>query len=232
MLYVHEVHHVRGAKEEAFEALYRDQWMPMLARGGEGRLLWYCSHAHGSGPAYNVVTITAMRDADSWGQLAARVQKGDLSGWARELDELRHDVTAKILLPVAWSPMQDVDLDSVPADGSTHELSLYMEDTGWPHVAIDDYVGFWETGYYLPMRDRGATLLDIQAVFQVAFGTGRHKEAILMQKITSDEGLLKLLTTETPRQFRAPGQFMHDALAYRDRWESKLLRTASWSPLY
>jgi hypothetical protein len=53
-----------------------------------------------------------------------------------------------------------------------------------------------------------------------------------MQKIVSHEGLLALLTTETPPELRAPGQFMHEALAFRDRWESKLLRTSSWSPLW
>jgi hypothetical protein len=29
---------------------------------------------------------------------------------------------------------------------------------------------------------------------------------------------------------RAPGTWMHDALQLRDRWESKLLRTTTWSP--
>jgi hypothetical protein len=231
MLFLHEVHHVRGAKEEEFEAAYRDVWMPTLAKSGEGRLLWYCNHAHGSGPAYNIVTITAVRDGSAWEELASRVQGGDLAQWSRELDEMRHDLQSKIMVPVPWSPMQELELDTVPADGSTHELSIYMEDTGWPHAAVDDYVSFWERSYYLPMREH-PSLLDIQAVFQIAFGTGRHKEAVLMQKITNEEGLLRLLTTEVPKQFRAPGQFMYDALAYRDRWESKLLRTSSWSPFY
>jgi hypothetical protein len=75
-------------------------------------------------------------------------------------------------------------------------------------------------------------MLDIQAVFQSAFGAGRRKEAILMQKIADHNALLHLLTTEVPLQYRAPGQFMHEALAYRDRWESRLLRTSVWSPLH
>ena len=232
MLFLHEVHHVRGAKEEEFERAYRDAWMPALAKSGEGRLLWYCNHAHGSGPAYNVVTITAISDGSAWEELAGRVQRGDLAEWARELDEMRHDLQSKIMLPVPWTPMQEIDLESVPTDVAAHELSLFMEDTGWPHAAVNDYVSFWETHYYLPMRERAGSLLDIQAAFQVAFGTGRHKEAVLMQKITNEKGLLSLLTTETPKQFRVPGQFMHDALAYRDRWESKLLRASAWSPLY
>jgi hypothetical protein len=232
MLFVHEVHEVRGAREDEFEAAYRDQWMPLLAKGDQARLLWYCVQAHGSGPAYNVVTITAVRDGAAWGELAERTQRGDLRQWARDLDELRHGVRSKVLLPVTWSPLQEVDFHIVPVDGADHELSIYMEDTGWPHAPVDDYVAFWETGYYKPMREHGGSLLDIQAVFQVAFGTGAHKEAILMQKITSDEGLLRLLTTEMPKKFRGPGQFMYEALSYRDRWESKLLRTSSWSPLF
>ena len=206
--------------------------MPVLAGGGEARLLWYCRQAHGSGPAYNVVTVTAVRDGGAWEELAGRVQRGDLRRWVRDLDELRHGVRSKILVPVEWSPMQEVDLDSVPADGSVHEPSLYMEDTGWPHAALDDYVAFWEVAYYGPMRERSGSLLDVQAAFQIAFGTGAHKEAVLMQKVTSHQGLLQLLSTETPSRLRRPGQFMHDALGYRDRWESKLLRTVEWSPLY
>ncbi|MGH9028921.1 MAG: hypothetical protein ACRDV4_04825 [Acidimicrobiales bacterium] len=232
MIFVHEVHEVRGTREEEFEAAYRETWMPALAKGDEGRLLWYCHHAHGSGPAYNIVTITALRDGAAWEELAGRFQRGDLREWARKVDELRHGVRSKLLLQVPWSPMQDLSLDSVPVDGATHELSIYMEDTGWPHAAVDDYIAFWEKGYYLPMRERGVTLLDIQAVFQSAFGSGMHKEAVLMQKITSETGLMRLLTTETPAALRAPGQFMYEALSYRDRWESKLLRTSDWSPLY
>ena len=232
MLFLHEVHHVKGAAEEEFEAAFRDEWMPVMAQGDGARLLWYCNHAHGSGPAYNVVTITALRDGAAWEDLARRVQRGDLQKWARRVDELRHDVRGKLLFGVSWSPMGELALESVPTDGATHELSLYMEDTGWPHAAVDDYVEFWGTGYYEPMKERAAGLLDIQAVFQVAFGTGRRKEAILMQKIVSDRVLLHLLTHDTDPEHRKPGQFMYDALAYRDQWESKLLRTSSWSPLY
>jgi len=31
---------------------------------------------------------------------------------------------------------------------------------------------------------------------------------------------------------KQPGTFMHDALEVRDQWESRLLRTSSWSPLF
>jgi hypothetical protein len=53
-----------------------------------------------------------------------------------------------------------------------------------------------------------------------------------MQRIVNNDALMHLLTTEVPARYRRPGQFMHEALAYRDRWESKLLRTSAWSPFY
>jgi hypothetical protein len=232
VLFVHEVHSVRGAFEDAFEQAMHDGWMSTLAKGGDARLLWYCVQAHGTGLAYQVVTITAVRDGEAWERLAGRIRSGDLQVWAGHMDELRHRVDAKLLLPVRWSPMQEIEFDEVPTDGSTHEPSLYMEDTGWPDAALDEYIDFWESGYFEPMRSRLGSMLDIQAVFQPAFGSGRRKEAILMQRITNHKALMHLLTTEIAPTLRAPGQFMHEALSYRDRWESRLLRTCPWSPLF
>lgn len=232
MLLLHEVHHVRGQAEDDFEAAFRDGWMNTLAASDDARLLWFLHHAHGSGPAYHVVTITALRDGAAWERLVLRIHDGDLRQWAREVDELRHGVVGKLMVPVSWSPMQELDLAAVPTGGVEHELSIYMEDTGWPHAPIDDYVAFWETHYYGPMREQASALLDIQAVFRTAFGTGRRKEAVLMQKVVNHQALLGLLTTEVPQAMRRPGAFMHDALQYRDQWESKLLRTSAWSPLY
>ncbi len=121
MLFMHEVHTVRGRAEDDFEAAFRDGWMPMLGTGDDARLLWYTNHAHGSGPAYTVVTVTAVRDGTAWERLALRIQKGDLRKWMRDLDELRHDVDAKLLVPLAWSPLKDVDFDDVPTDGREHD---------------------------------------------------------------------------------------------------------------
>ena len=77
MLFMHEVHKVRGRAEDEFEAAFRDGWMPTLGAGDDARLLWYANHAHGSGPAYTVVTVTAVRDGAAWERLALRIQKGD-----------------------------------------------------------------------------------------------------------------------------------------------------------
>jgi hypothetical protein len=234
MLFMHETHEVIGAREDEFEAAIRDSWMPMLAKDDDCRLLWYLNHVHGTGPSYNVVTITAARDAAAWERLAERIRAGDLREWMADLDQLRYDVRGKLLRLVPWSPMQDLDLSAVPSDGTVHELVLYMEDTGWPHAPIDDYIRYWGEDYapMLAAAPPGRRLLEIQACFQGAHGAGRRREGILMQKIHSYERLLELLTREVPPERRGPGSYMAEALRYRDQWCSRMLRTSAWSPLH
>jgi hypothetical protein len=237
MLFVHEVHQVVGAKEDEFENAYREGWMPTLAKDDDARLLWYANHAHGSGLAYNVVTITGVRDGAAWERLARRLQSGDLQDWVREVDTYRHDVRGKILVPVYWSRIQEVDFADVPSDPhAEHDLSLFMEDTGWPYSSLDDYIRMWDELYSQPLlrnaEGRGQVTIDIQACFQVAHGTGMRREAVLWQRIADPNTVLHLLTHDTAPEHRAPGTYMHDALEYRDQWESRLLRTSKWSPLY
>ena len=236
MLFIHEVHEVAGAKEDEFEAAFRDGWMPMLAAGDDARLLWYMNHAHGSGASYNVVTMTGVRDGAAWDRLAQRIQSGDLRDWSHEVDSYRHDVTAKTLLPVHWSPIQEVDFATVPTDGREHELHLFMEDTGWPTSSLDEYIQAWDDIYRQPLLayadDMRAIPIDIQACFQVAHGSHLRREAMLWQYIPDPETVAHLITTELPIERRLPGTYMYDALAFRDQWKSRLLRTASWSPLY
>jgi hypothetical protein len=235
MLLLHEVHQVVGAREEEFEAAYRDGWMPELAVGNDARLLYFLHHAHGTGRAYNVVTLTAVRDGGAWERLASRLHDGDLHHWASDVDKLRHSVRAKALVPVPWSPVQDVELSAVPTSGD-HELTLFMEDTAWPHEGmLDEYLEAVRTKY-APMlaegRRAGRSLLELQAVLRPAWGTGGWREVVLWQKVVEPKGITALVSTEVPPEFRAPGTWMHDALEVRDDWESKLLRTAAWSPLH
>lgn len=234
MLFLHEVHEVKGKCEDDFESAMRDGWMRVLAEGNEARLLYYAHQAHGSGKSYQVVTLTAIADGAAWERLAQRIQSGDLQKSMRELDELRRDVTGKILMPVYWSPLQEVDLMTVPTDAREHELSLFMEDTGWPYSSLDDYIRMWDVDYYqiLSKYPSDRMLLDIQACFQIAHGTHQRREAILWQKIVNHDALLSLLANETPAEHKGAGSYMQKALEYRDDWQSRLLRTSSWSPLY
>ena len=86
MLLVHEVHRVAGEKEEAFEAAFRDELMPALASADGCRLLWFLRLAHGSGPAYTVVTdhrLPRRRGVGGPGRARPRRRPGGLVGEGR-----------------------------------------------------------------------------------------------------------------------------------------------------
>lgn len=233
MLYLHETHSVIGRAEDDFEEAFRgpDGFMARLAGSGDARLLWYLEHTHGTGPAYTVVTITAVRDGAAWERVADRVRSGDLRQWVGAVDRLRHDSVAKLLAPLPWSDLQEVDLAGVPVEPASHAPVLFMEDTANPHEGmIHDYI---ETAgrQYAPSLRRPNPLLEMVAAFQPAFGAGRRREVVLWQRVADEQALLRLLTTVLPRQMKEPGTWMHDALEVRDTWTSRLLRTSEWSPL-
>jgi hypothetical protein len=233
MLLLHELHTVAGRYEDDFEAAYRDGYLKALADGDEARLLYYLKLAHGTGRAYHVVTITGLRDGNAYEQLARRVQTGDLRGWAADLDRLRHEVKGKLMLPVDWSPMCDIDLTTVPTDARTHEPALYMEDSAWPYESkLDTYLEKARTHYAPSLEEKSErSLLTLLGVFQAALGAPRRREVVLWQRVDFPDRLPALFTRELPAQVKGRGTWMHDALEVRDDWESRLLRSAAWSPL-
>jgi hypothetical protein len=174
-----------------------------------------------------------LRDGAAYERLAGRVQAGDLRSWAADIDGMRHEVRGKLLLPVDWSPMRDIDLASVPVEGVDHDPVLYMEDSAWPHEAmLDTYLEKARTHYAPSLEQRTErSLLTLLAVFQAALGAPRRREVILWQRVDFPDRLPGLFTRELPAHVKGPGTWMHDALEVRDDWESRLLRSASWSPL-
>ncbi|HEY3724988.1 MAG TPA: hypothetical protein VGN59_16680 [Acidimicrobiia bacterium] len=236
MLFVHEIHRVMGLHEDEFEDEYRTGWMPRLAETGDARLLYFMRLAHGTGRAYNMITLTGITDGAAWERLLARIRTGDLRSWAAKVDGLRHDVTSKVLVPVEWSPLQSIDFANVPTGGDEHDATLFMEDTAWPHEGkMDDYLTAARDNYAPSLaegRHGGRSLLELQAVLTPAWGTSaRRREVILWQRVMKPAGITGLVMSEIPAEHRAPGTWMHDALEVRDDWESRLLRTATWSPL-
>jgi hypothetical protein len=236
MLFVHEIHRVMGRHEDEFEAEYRTAWMPKLAENTDARLLYFAKLAHGTGRAYNMITVTAVADGAAWERLATRLRFGDLREWVARIDTMRHDVTSKILMPTEWSPLQDVDFENVPTEGVEHDPTLFMEDTAWPHEGKwEDYLKAARDNYAPSLaegRHGGRSLLELQAVFTPAWGaSARRREVILWQRVMKPAGITPLVMSEIPAEHRAPGTWMHDALEVRDDWESRLLRTVDWSPI-
>jgi hypothetical protein len=182
-----------------------------------------------------VVTLTAFPDATAYDRLRHRIEHGDLQKWAVMVDDLRHDVDGKFLVPLPWSVTQEVDLAAVPTTGVDHEPVLYMEDTVWPYEGrIEDYVeraGSHYAAWMASTEHAPEAMLRIEAAYRTAFGSGRRREIVLTQRIIRPERVFQLLTAEMAPEHTRPGTWMHDGLEYRDRWQSRLLRSARWSPL-
>ena len=232
MLFVHEVHKVVGKSAARFEEAYRDEWMPALGSGADARLLWYFDLAHGSGLAYRAVTVTAVADGDAWARLAERVARGDLQDWARRLDSVEHESQARIMAPLEWSPSIGQLVD-VPTEPGEHEPTMYMEDTMWPFPGkVHDYIREAGGHYRRTLGAEGSQVqMSIELALQTMPGAGRYPEVTLMQRLASLPPLIGLLTHDIPPQVTQPGSWMHEALELRDQWRSRLLRTATWSPL-
>jgi len=222
MIFVHEVHDVGGGKMAEYGEAVRTRWPRVVGEPGQARLLWYWELAHGTGASYQAVSLTAVRDWAAWGDLTARA-----ADWRREVAPLLREVTAKILLPAPWSPLADADLASEPAAREVDRPALYLHDTGWPFAGqLDAYVTALGD-VYLP-QIRQTRMISVVGCWTVAPGTGRHHEVVLLQRIEDWARFSELLARG--EQGAQRGGWMVEGLRYRDRWESKLLRCAPWSP--
>jgi hypothetical protein len=223
MLYLHETHEIIGGKMGEFEAVLREQWQPAVERSGLGRMRWFWHHTHGTGPSYHAITLTEIADWKAWGELVdARARSDGFAKWNRDVWQSRREVTSKLLQPASWSPpLPEPSAPDAP-------VTLYLHDTGWPYSGkLDDYVHALGTIYYPQVKH--SQMITVEACWTTCWGSGRFHEVVLLQKIHNWEAFSHLLTDgERPSR---PGDWMQEGLKYRDRWESKLLRTASWSPM-
>jgi len=107
---------------------------------------------------------------------------------------------------------------------------LYMEDTMWPFPGRRaDYLQAAGT-HYSALLNRPESLLDIVLATETALGAGARPEVCLLQRVKDPKRIIDLLATPIAPERRQPGTWMHDALALRDQWRSRLLRTSRWSP--
>ena len=228
MIFLHEIHEVVAGRMDDFESLVRTELRRWLEARGEARLCWFWDHTHGTGPSYQAVSLTAVRDWATWGALVERARgDGQLAEWRRRVAEVRRDVVQKMLIPTDWSPLQTVDLDAPSADRTTDSPTMYLHDTGWPFPGkLESYTA--ALGAVFHTQAQQSRMISIEACWTVAPGTGRHHEVVLLQKIVDWDRCAQLLTRGESGQQR--GGWMVEGLRYRDRWESKLLRCARWSP--
>jgi hypothetical protein len=124
-------------------------------------------------------------------------------------------------------------LSAVPVDAVDHEPVLYMEDTMWPFPGkIRAYIEASGTIYQKALQAPSSQMhMSIQLALQTLPGAGRYPEVTLLQQLSELPPLIRLLTNDPPPAVMSPGSWMHEALELRDQWQSRILRSARWSPL-
>ena len=231
MIYLHETHEVIGGKMDDFSEAMRDQWKPMIEKDDLARVLWFWRVPHGTNVSYQAISITAVKDWQAWGTIVDRmVGQSEWKSWDKDACQYRRDVVSKILLPNPRSPLQEVDFSSVGSQEDDELPSLYLHDTGWPYPGLmEEYIDALHRVLEPQMAAVQPPVIMATAGWRTCPGTGRFHEAIILSKIYNFELFSFIITIGEPPAH--PGEWMLEGLKYRDRWESKLVRTDKWSPL-
>ena len=149
MLFLHETHEIIGGQTAAFEAAVRDQWRPLIEAKGTARLLWFWHLTHGTGPRYQAVSITAVRDWAAWGAIDRRdAQRGGWREWLGQVldaaprgDEQAPAADAVVAAAVGRSRRA--------AARRRRRRRSILHDTGWPHPGkLDAYVAALGSVFY------------------------------------------------------------------------------------
>jgi hypothetical protein len=127
VLFIHDVHALIGEREFDFEDAVRDGYVSAVA-DDDTRFLLYGSSTHGSGDAYIIVTVTAVRDGAAFDRLVQRLRYGDLADWATKVEAMRYGLTSTLLVATDWSPLS-LELEAIPTEPSEQPVTLLREDT-------------------------------------------------------------------------------------------------------
>jgi hypothetical protein len=218
MLFIHDIHAVIGEHEFDFEDAVRGEYAPAVAEDG-ARLLWYLHATHGAGEAYSMVTLTAVRDGAAWERLVQRLRYGDLATWREKVDAMRYASTSTLLVQVPWSPLGEVDLDSVPAaEGPERDVVVLREDTlHGPGIATT----------VEPAAPTAEAVLTCAAAFTPALGDGSTLQ--VLHRVAPRSRWTPAFGLDTGWD-DWPGS-LTTGLPDGTRRSTRMLRTTPWSPL-
>ena len=224
---LHQLHRLSDSSAEAFEAIWRDDLMGALAQNPGIRLLWYATVSDISLHGEEAITMVGIRDTEALSHLAEQSRTGTLASLFGKLHGLRSDIESRLLKPLRHNRLKP-DFDAIRTDAVEHKTAAYMHDFVAPRIGK-------RRGYEQAMEQIYMSL-DVNAEISIWAGmepvVGHIPEQLNISRIQSDERLFSLLTSNAPRERKQPGEWMHDALAVRDRWTTRLVRCTSWSPMY
>ncbi len=108
---------------------------------------------------------------------------------------------------------------------------MYMHDFVPPVTGqMQAYVDMMRARY-MALSEQALSSVVLRASWQTLGGGGPMPEMFNLSEIRDPDALVNLLAYEIPREHKEMGTWMWDALATRDRWTTRLLRSVSWSPV-
>ncbi|HEX9834933.1 MAG TPA: hypothetical protein VGA66_17935 [Mycobacterium sp.] len=221
MLFVHDVHVVMGEHEFTYEDIMREEYVPAVA-DDDTRVLWFLHSTHGSGDAYHIVMITAVRDGVAWDRFVERQRYGDLGDMSTRLAALRYTLSSSLLVSTDWSPLCELDLTEVPSTPTDHPVSLYREDT----LTGPGVMSSLESA---ASQASGADdILSVTAAFRPAWGGGRQARVLYRIAADTDRWTAAFGSDTGWRDW--PGS-LTPSVPVGVRGVGRMLRTTSWSPL-
>lgn len=230
MLYLHQIHRLDAGDGPQFEEFVRDRWLPAVNEVAGVRFAWYATSTPIARWSDEAITILAVSNAAALEGLLASTKQGALADLVTELAEHRTEVTTRILRPLDYDPWTRArpEIPDVPQDG---EPVAYMHDFVPPAIGqMGAYIDMMREKY-MALTDKDLSGVVLRASWQTVSGGGPVPEMFNLSAIRDVDALVQLIAHEIPREFKAMGTWMWEALATRDQWTTRLVRSARWSPM-
>jgi hypothetical protein len=227
VLYLHQIHELRPGNEAAFEALVRDDWLPVVNANAGARFAWYGMPTSAARFADEAITIVAFDDARAFEGFATTERDSTV---ARSLREKRTGVQTRLLRPIDYDPWTAADT-TIPDGPQEGEAVAYMHDFVPPVTGqMRGYVDMMRERY-MALSSQELSGVVLRTSWQTVSGGGRMPEMFNLSEIRDVDALVGLIAHEISREYKQMGTWMWEALATRDQWTTRLARSATWSPV-
>ena len=158
------------------------------------------------------------------------MREGNLTDTVNRLASLRTDVATRLLKPLDYDPAQ-LRIEDIPASLSTKPAVSYMHDFVPPVIGQNRAYVDMMRDHYMALTETELSGVVLRFSWETVWGGGPVPEMFNLSEIRSPSALLQLVGKEIPGEYKQIGSWMWDALSVRDRWTTRLVRSATWSPI-
>lgn len=227
MLYLHQIHTLAPGGDAAFEELARDRWLPAVNAHEGCRFVWYGMPTSAGRYADEAITILAFETMAAFDRFASGERAGEVT---RALRERRVGVQSRLLRPIDYDPWTSAAI-AVPDGPREGAPVAYMHDFVPPvRGQMRAYVDLMRERYMALSSDALSGVV-LRASWHTVSGGGPVPQMFNLSEIRDVDALVSLIAHEIPREYKEMGTWMWEALATRDEWTTRLVRSATWSPV-